>query len=176
MELRGLHPDRDESLYRQAWAWRLSYPKRVRQWDGLKHFRLWFSLMKRRVSIGVFTDRLIALVTFRPTGDDVYEVHVDCERRVDRADLLTALLSLRKAVFEEWGAREVFAGIVSRNYGILSVAERCGFRRDGISEQVGSTKWIRLRITKDEFDQDEYEHRIIHEYLHTDARSVVAGY
>jgi len=154
MNLRVLHPQGDESLYREAWRWRESYPRLVRKWDYLKHFRQWFALMKRRVTVGVFTDHLIALVTFRPDGDDIYEVHVDCVRRVDQWVLLTGLLSIRKTVFEEWGAREVFAGIVSRNYGIISIAEACGFTRDGISDQVGDTKWIRLRITNVQYQNE----------------------
>ncbi len=144
MRLRVLHPSTDERLFRQAWRWRLAYPQLVRQWDGLKHFRQWFALMKRRVSVGVFTTRLIAIVTLRPEGDGIYEVHIDCERGTDTADLLLALLSIEQVIFEQWKVKEIFGGVISRNSGILALATACGYQRDGIEYAVGRHKWVRV--------------------------------
>jgi len=174
MVIRVLHPDTDEHLFREAWRWRLDYPRLVRRWDGLKHFRQWLALMKRRVSIGVFSDRLIAIVTFRPDGNDVYEVHVDCERGVDKEDLLTALLSVEQTVFNEWKAKEVFAGIISRNTGIILIAEACGLQRDGVEERVGRLKWIRMRKTVSEFNQNKCWHIVQHGDVYETARRVIA--
>lgn len=151
MKLQVLSPDTDEYLFRQAWRWRESYPRLVRRWDGFKHFRQWFALMKRRVSVGIFTDHLIAIATLKPDGDGVYEAHVDVERRVDTDSLVTALLSIEQTVFGQWQAREIFVAVISKNQGILRIAETCGFQRDGIEDQVGRFRWIRMRITRDEF-------------------------
>src|SRR3954471_14974536 len=122
MELRTLYPDGDEALFQDAWAWRSTYPRLVKQWDMVTDFNQWLGMMGKRVSIGMFNPELSALITLEPRGDDVYECHVDCPRNVDKADLMTALLSIRKAVFDEWGATEIFAGIVSRNRGIVRLA------------------------------------------------------
>ena len=154
MDLRVLNPDTDEHLFRQAWKWRLDYPRLVRRWDGLKHFRQWFALMKCRVSVGIFTDRLIAIATLKPDGNGIYEAHVDCERRVDRDALTIALLNIEQVVFTEWKAREIFVGVISRNCGIIRIAEACGFQRDGIEERVGKFRWIRMRITNLEYNQN----------------------
>lgn len=180
MKLITLHPDRDEALYREAWSWREFYPRLVRTWDMVKTFDQWFGMMQRRVSIGMFNPELSALITLEPMGSDVYEVHVDCDRGVNRTDLLTALLSIRKQLFEEWGAAEVFAGVIARNRGIVSIARLCGFTPDGIEQQVGKLRFIRLRITKDVFNQDQHQHWNSigsirpSEPLRPDARCVVA--
>ena len=175
MILRVLHPRKYIPLFGIAWKWRESYPRRVRQWDIITTFDAWLEKMQERVSVGVFAPNLIALVTLEPTEEDVYEVHVDCERGVERGILVTALLSMQRTVFEEWGAREVFAGVVSKNCGILDVARECGFTPDGISEQVGRLKFIRLRMTDVQY-KDRYEHRIDYEHIHPRARSFVAGH
>lgn len=171
MQLRVLHPATDEHLFREAWRWKESYPRLVRQWDGLRHFRQWFALMKRRVSIGIFTDHLIAIATLKPDGNGVYEAHVDCERRVDLDTLTRALLSIEKTMFEEWKAREIFAGIISKNYGIIQLAELCGFQRDGIEDRAGKLRWIRMRITNVEY-QNQFRDIEQHGHIQTDARCV----
>jgi hypothetical protein len=176
MDLHIFTPDSDELLYRLAWSWRTSYPRLVQTWDMIKTFDQWFEMMSKRVSVGVVTSRLIALVSLEPTMPGVYEVHVDCERRVDRADLLLALLSIRQTVFEEWNAKEIFAGVISRNRGILSVASICGFTPDGIEEKIGKLRFIRLRITRDEFYQDHEQHGINSEPVHAIAGSVITGH
>lgn len=173
MRLRVLHPATDEALFRQAWRWRLSYPRLVRQWDGLKHFRQWFALMKQRVSVGVFTDRLIAIATLRPAGDGVYEAHIDCERGVDVVALTTALLSIQATVFDQWQATEIFVGVISRNVGIIRVAEACGFQPDGVEETVGRLRWLRMRITNVEY-QNRQGHIQYAEHVCEDAGSVVS--
>ena len=144
MRLRVLHPDRDERLFRQAWKWRLAYPRLVRQWDGLKHFRQWFALMKRRVSVGVFSNHLFAIVTFRPDGEGIFEVHVDCERGTEASDLLIALLNIEQVVFKEWGTTEIFGAVISKHCGILQIAAACGFQQDGIEYTIGRLKWVRV--------------------------------
>lgn len=131
--------------------------------------------MQRRVTIGVFDNDLLALVTFQPCGNGVYEVHVDCPRNADSEMLIIALLNLRRIVFEQWGAREVFAGVISRNYGIIRIAEECGCRRDGVEYHTERLRWVRLRITDVEY-QNGYKFRNVHEHVHANAGSVVAGY
>jgi hypothetical protein len=174
MILRALHPTRDRHWYKVAWQWKRDYPRRVKQWDGLKHFRQWFRLQQRRVSVGVWWDgRLVALVTLQLCGSDTYEVHVDCERRVDRSTLITALLSIERTVFEDWQAREVFAGVISRNGGILAIAAECGYLPDGISEQVGRLRYVRLRKTIVEYQNEHFHHQ---EPLPADAGSIVPGH
>ena len=133
----------------------------VRQWDMVKSFEQWLEMMQKRVSIGVFDPRLIALITLEPTDNGIFEVHVDCKRRINLTSLYIALMSVRKTVFEQWGAREVFAGVISRNRGIIAIAEQCGFKRDGVEETVGNLRWIRMRITDVEY-QNEYKHEFGH--------------
>lgn len=178
MILQVLHPRKHIPWFQIAWAWRNSYPRLVRRWDMVKDFDQWLSMMQGRVSVGVFAPTLTALVTLEPVGEDVYEVHVDCEREVNRETLLTALLSIERTVFDEWGAREVFAGVISRNYGILRVARECGFSPDGIEEQVGRLRFIRLRKTKDEFDQNKHLHHLRQhsEHVYASAGSGESGY
>ena len=176
MKLRVLYPDHDEHLYRVAWAWRLTYPRLVRRWDALTHFRQWYALMRRRVSVGIFTDKLVALVTLRPDGNGVYECHFDCERRIDMDVLLVALMSIERVVFEEWQAREVFAAIISRNCAILRVAEACGFQRDGIEERIGNLRWVRLRKTASEYNQNSKGHFNQHSDVRETTRRVECGY
>lgn len=124
--------------------------------------------------MGVFTDRLIALITFRPDGNDVYEVHIDCQRGASKDDLLTALLSIEPVIFNDWGAQQIFGGIISRNGGILAIAEACGLRKDGVEETVGRHKWIRVSKTSDEFYQNQHRNIAEHGHLRTDARRIVA--
>lgn len=174
MVIRVLHPSVDERLFRQAWAWRLSYPRLVRRWDGFKHFRQWFALMKRRVSVGIFDERLIAIATLRPAGNRVYEAHIDCERGVDVAALTTALLSIQATVFDQWQAAEIFVGVISRNGGIIRVAEACGFQRDGIEERVGNLRWLRMRITSLEYYTNRQGHIQYAEHIRSDAGSRVS--
>lgn len=176
MILRALNPETDEHLFRQAWAWRLSYPRLVRRWDGFKHFRQWFALMKRRVSVGIFSHGLIAIATLRPAAPDVYEAHIDCKRGVDLNKLAIGLLSIEKTVFEQWQATEIFVGVISRNRGIIQIAEACGFRRDGVEEQIGKLRWVRMRITKDEYDTYRQGHIRYQEHIRESTGSRVAGH
>ena len=103
--------------------------------------------MKRRVSIGVFTDHLIAIVTFKPNENDVYECHVDCERGIDRNDLLIALLNIEATVVKDWNIREVFGAVISKNRGVMSIANACGLYPDGVEHTVGSLRWVRVSKT-----------------------------
>lgn len=141
----------------------------------VKDFDQWMQMMLKRVSIAVFDPYLVALVTVGPTGDDIYEVHVDCQRQVDHEVLIIALLNIRKVVFEQWGAREVFAGVISRNSGIIRVAQICGFTPDGITEQAGRLKFIRLRMTNEQY-ANEYQHRHDYKPISADAGGVIPGY
>jgi hypothetical protein len=143
LSLRILHPEKDERFFREAWRWKESYPRLIRKWDYIAHFRQWFALMKRRVTIGVFSDHLWALVTFRPEGKR-FEIHIDCERGADRNELLIALLNIEAVVVREWKPAEIFGGVISRNRGIFSVAQACGLERDGVEEQVGRLRWVRV--------------------------------
>lgn len=175
MILQVLHPRKHIPWFQVAWAWRLAYPKRVQRWDMVRDFDQWLTMMQGRVSIGVFAPYLTALVTLEPMGDGIYEVHVDVERRVNQGTLLTALLSIRRTVFEQWNAREIFAGVISRNCGIIRVAHACGFTPDSISEQAGLLKFIRLRMTIEQY-KDEYLDRLNQQSVHASAGSIVPGY
>lgn len=132
--------------------------------------------MKRRVSVGIFTDHLIAIATLRPAGDGIYEAHIDCERRVDLNALVIGLLNIEKTVFEEWQANEIFVGIISRNRGIIRIAETCGFQRDGIEERVGKLRWIRMRITYSEYNTYRQGHVQHPKHIRESAGSGISGY
>ena len=176
MILRVLHPKKEIPLFHIAWQWRESYPRRVRGWDMVKSFEQWLEMMQRRVSIGLFDPCLTALMTLQPTDENVYEAHVDCKRGVDLKTLQTVLLSIERTVFEEWEATEVFAGVISRNYGIIRVARACGYLPDGISEQVGKLRFIRLRKTRDEFYKNQYRIGINDQHIHASAGGIIPGY
>ncbi len=109
-------------------------------------------MMTKRVSIGVFTERLVALITLEPIGSGVYEAHVDCERHINMDQLYSALMNIQRVVFERWHANEVFVGVVSKNQSILRLAEVCGFQRDGTEETCHNLRWIRMRITASEYE------------------------
>jgi hypothetical protein len=144
MTIRTLNPATEERLFRQAWAWRETYPRLVRKWDMITDFDQWFAAMAQRVSIGLFTDRMIALITLDPVGDGVYECHLDCERRVNMDYLLTALLNIEQTIVEQWNIREVFGAVISRNHGMLAIARSCGFLPDGVEDSVGRLRWVRV--------------------------------
>lgn len=175
MILKVLYPREHIPWFHVAWRWRETYPKRVRRWDMVTGFDQWMEMMQQRVSVGVFAPTLTALVSLEPVGEGVYEVHVDCRRRVDHETLLTALLSIRRTVFEEWGAREIFAGVISRNGGIIRVARACGFTPDGTTEQAGPLKFIRLRMTDVQY-QNEQCNRFNQQHVHANAGSGVPGH
>jgi hypothetical protein len=92
---------------------------------------------------------------------------------MSRTTLVTALLNIERTVFEDWQASEVFAGVVSRNSGILSIAAECGYTPDGIGEQVGRLQYLRLRKTIVEYQNEHFHHR---EPLPADAGSIVPGH
>jgi L-amino acid N-acyltransferase YncA len=175
MILQVIHPHKHIPWFHVAWQWREEYPRRVRRWDMVTSFDQWLEMMQGRVSVGVFAPTLTALVTLEPTGDDVYEVHVDCRRGVNHEALLTALLSIRRTVFEEWGAREVFVGVISRNGGIIRVARACGFTPDGTTEQAGPLKFIRLRMTDVQY-QNEQCNRINQQHVYASTGSDISGH
>lgn len=159
MHIHTLQPTTDLDSYRTAWCWRETYPRRFRSWDMITEFNEWFALQTNRISVGVITTRLIALITLESKGEGVYEVHFDCERRPDMQAILWAVCSVQKQMFEEWGVRELFAGVVGRNRGIVHLLQALGFTPDGISEQVGELRYIRMSQTKEAYAQRENQDR-----------------
>ena len=169
MELRGLDPDRDQQLFREAYDWIFVAPKWLRQAEnivaGINGCDSWEGYLKaaqdpKEVNIGLFGESMEALFTIQNEGDGCFQVHVNAKphgRRIHRAhlqgwtaptgEMIAAAIQLRDTLFAQ-GANEIFGFIAERNRPLRRFADLAGFNFSGVSIFKGSmrdrpVRWLR---------------------------------
>lgn len=116
------------------------------------HFAATFSTVAAddtAIHLGIIRDRdLLCVVTLRPAGKGIYELHLAVKRGQAVTELLPAFFSIREQLFNQLGVKELSGWVPRLHVGIKRVAHSVGFRESGASllQLTGTrlTEWQQL--------------------------------
>ena len=124
LELRGLNPDRDLELFREAHGWRT---KRVhRASGGQMPFEDFIAPNPTQATIGLFNGEFLAAYLVREYSPQCYEMHFTAKRQAPRNYLVAGGIQLTTWLIQN-GAIEVSAIIMARNKALKRFLQDCGY-------------------------------------------------
>ena len=166
--IRRLDPEVDGDLYRQCWEWRTKYPRALRDAtavDSVDSFEEFIDQSRgARADIGIFDseyrfmEELIACVSIQWKADGVYEIHMAAKRGSRIEQMVEPFLNIQKTIFEELGARFIFAFTPEWNRGLILLSTIIGMEPDGVRRIRGTTRgraitWVRLSQSRAQYEQ-----------------------
>lgn len=120
LELRGLNPDGDIDLFREAYAWR---DKKNKRRMGFEEFARTDAQQAR---VGLFNGEFIALYGVTEYAPAHYDMHFTSKRGAPRQYLVAGGIRITNWLIEN-GACEVSALIMARNRPLREFLEACGY-------------------------------------------------
>lgn len=116
--LRGLNPNVDASLFREAYDWR--------KVSRLQHGKLSFEAFCDSTVLGLFNGEFLAVYVIEEPVKGLFSMHFTSKRKTPREYLVAGGIQITNWLIAN-GALEVSAVIVARNRALRKFLEDCGY-------------------------------------------------
>lgn len=150
IELKPLELGHYPTVYQ--WTERYPWPSEV------SDYAEWKEQMLNRLTAATFEgSELLGVFSFDVLGQGVLQLHIDTPSScvLTAEGLLVAALSIRKQLFEDSHTQLIVGWTPAGNRGVVRLAGACGLKWDGVEMFQGRRRWIRLSITREEYEQQK---------------------
>ena len=134
------------------WTERYPWPKE------LNDYKEWERQMLNRLTAALsHNGELLAVFSFDILGSGILELHFDSpDSNVPRYSAVeAAALSIERQLFEDGNTQLIVGWTPAANRGVVQLAATSGIKWDGVEMFRGKRRWIRLSITREQYEQQK---------------------